>query len=176
MSDNSFLKRTISGVVAVDPLHDAPIGTQLNISADLFTTSSSFKLSNISNWDFFNGVVVAIHFGGNRSQRITGSGVLVAPGVALTARHVIEPELEQIMNGSTEIICTGIAASGWMIWKCHQITLIDHTDDLALLINVSASALPDVLRQAAITTRLPRDWRTIDDRGRQARHSRSSGN
>ena len=66
------------------------------------STGESFKLANISNWDFFNGAVVALHFGANSSQRITGSGVLVAPGVALTARHVIEPELDQILAGALE--------------------------------------------------------------------------
>lgn len=147
--------RTADGTITEDPLSDLPIGAQLKISADLFTTTKPFALTSIENWDFFRGALLALHFGTSQNQRTMGSGVMVAPGVALAAKHVIEPELDEILHGPHGFICTGIAQDQIVIWRVHQITLIDNCD-LALLTLTAASALPAVLSQATATTRLPR--------------------
>jgi hypothetical protein len=92
LSKESKEIRTIEGLVIADPLKNAPVGTTLDISFDLFTAKPPPGLDSIANWDYFQGAVVAIHFGEPHSQRVLGSGVLIAPGVVMTARHVIEPE------------------------------------------------------------------------------------
>lgn len=80
---------------------------------------------------------------------------MVAPGVVLTARHVIEPQQEHLVSGQQEIICSAITSTGLVIWTCHEVTLMGSAG-LALLMVRSASALPDVLHLATLTTRLPR--------------------
>jgi hypothetical protein len=152
---NDSVIQTKDGVVADDPLRGAPVGATLRISSDLFAIATQSGLNSIANWDFFNGVLVAIHFADPKSQQILGSGVLVAPGVVVAARHVIEAKQSLLMAGELQIICTGIAPDGLMIWRCHQITLVGSTD-VAFLMVRCASKLPNVLRQATFTTRTPR--------------------
>jgi len=147
--------RTTSGLITSDPLRSLPIGSELQVTSNLFAAQSKVGLNSVSNWDFFNGAVVALHFGNTKGQRILGSGVLVAPGVAITARHVIEPEKTRLISGEQELICTGISQQGLVIWKCHQATLVEHAD-IALLMIRCASALPSPLQQATLTTRMPR--------------------
>src|SRR2546425_11567847 len=134
MSNKSHPTRTIDGVITTDPLRDAPLGTKIHISSDLFVARPEAGLNSITNWDFFNGAVVAVHFGEMQGQRILGSGVLVAPGVVITARHVVEPEQDRLMAGEGGIICTGITSHGLMIWTCHQVTLVGNADISLLMV------------------------------------------
>jgi hypothetical protein len=145
----------VGGIITTDPLLNAPIGTNLHITPSLFQALPPPGLNSIANWDYFRGTVLAIHFGGPEGQHILGSGILVAPGVVLAARHVVEPQRERLMAGDLEILCTGIVAGALVIWTCHQVTLIRNAD-IALLMVRSASALPAVLHQATLTTRMPR--------------------
>jgi hypothetical protein len=146
--------RRISGIITDDPLRALPVGAELQFSSQLFLPNTSSSLNTVDNWDFFHGAVIALHFGSASNQRILGSGVMVAPGIALTARHVVEPEIDSIMAGQG-FICTGIGPSGLMIWRPRHITLVPDAD-LALLTLEGASALPSMLQHATITTRLPK--------------------
>jgi S1-C subfamily serine protease len=147
--------RRTGGQIAADPLKDAPIGAQLQISADLFACSPVGNLDGIINWDFFEGAIVALHFGQSGLQHILGSGVLVAPGVVMAARHVIEAQEQQLRRGEQELICSGITADGLVLWRCRGVTLLGNSD-IALLMVEAASVLPKILRQVTLTTRMPR--------------------
>lgn len=155
LAEQSEIVRTAEGIVTADPLDDAAVGATIHISADLFIAKPEAGLTSIANWDYFDGAVVAIHFGEPESQRVMGSGVFVAPGVVMTARHVIEPEQDVLIAGHLEIICTGILSAGLTIWRCHSATLIGNADFAFLMVS-SGSALPRVLRQATLTTRMPK--------------------
>jgi len=80
MTDNRKHGRRVGGQIAADPLKDLPIGAQLHFSASLFACEPLGNLNGIANWDFFEGAIVALHFGQSGFQHILGSGVLVAPG------------------------------------------------------------------------------------------------
>lgn len=148
--------RKADGLVTEDPLRDAPIGTQLNICASLFACKpSSDSLSGIANWEFFEGAVVGLHFAESGRHHILGSGVLVAPGVVMAARHVVEPQEEKLRRGDQGIMCSGITADGLVLWRCRGVTLVGNTD-VAFLMVEAASSLPNLLRQATLTTRMPR--------------------
>jgi S1-C subfamily serine protease len=155
MPTKSHYLRTVDGIVTTDPLRNMPLGAQLHVSASLFSVRPKAGLNSIANWDFFNGAVLAVHFGDAEGQRISGSGVLVAPGVAITARHVIEAEEARLMAGELAIICSGITPDGLTIWRVHQVTLVGNAD-IALLMIQCASALPRILHQVTLTTRMPR--------------------
>lgn len=144
----------VSGVIAEDPLRALPIGSEMKFVAQPFLCRAPSGLNWVNNWDFFDGAVVALHFRDIFGQRILGSGVLVAPGLALVARHVVEPEMNRVTSGGG-FICTAIASCGLMIWRPRTVTLIP-SSDLAILTLEYASTLPDMFRCAAVTTRLPR--------------------
>lgn len=85
---------------------------------------------------------------------------MVAPGVALVARDVVALEdreelMKSVMQGTAGFICTAITSAGLTIWRPRQVTLIDNTD-LAILTVEGASALPEVLCNGTISTRLPK--------------------
>ena len=44
----------------------------------------------IQDWEYFGGVLLDILFKSADKLEVLGSGILEAPGVALTAKHVIE--------------------------------------------------------------------------------------
>ena len=156
MSDDSNRVRTAGGQITEDPLRDAPVGARLQMRASLFEGKpNSASLSDVANWDFFQGAVVSIHFGAHKKQRILGSGVLVAPGIVMTARHVVEPQEQQLRRGEQEIICSGITTRGLVLWRCRGVTLVGNTD-IALLMVEAASELPEVLHLVTLTTRMPR--------------------
>jgi hypothetical protein len=148
--------REVSGLVTEDPLRNAPIGAKLNISPSLFSGKPTANdLNSIANWDFFEGAVVGLSFGGMGRHHMLGSGASVAPGIVMAARHVVEPRIEELMRGEHEIMCSGIAREGLVLWRCKSITLAGNTD-IAFLMVEAASTLPKTLHQVTLTTRMPR--------------------
>jgi hypothetical protein len=143
-------------MVTEDPLRGVPIGAKLRISASLFKgRPKDLGLNSIANWDFFEGALVAVSFGADKHQHILGTGALVAPGVVMTARHVLEAQEELLRRGDREIMCFGIDPQGLILWRCRAVTLVGNSD-IAFLMVEAASALPKVLHQVTLTTRMPR--------------------
>jgi hypothetical protein len=155
MTTEGTTPKWITGTITADPLLDLPVGAKIAFSSQLFPSDAPGGLTAILNWDFFDGAVIGLHFGDPLNQLVLGSGVMVAPGVALAAKHVVESEIEAIIQGGTGFICTAIASSGLMVWRPRHVTLVENTD-LALLTLECASPLPEVLRNATISTRLPK--------------------
>lgn len=155
MNEDRRSRRQVGGQITVDPLTGKPVGAQLHISAGLFACRPVGNLNSVVNWEFFEGAIVALHFGQSGLQHILGTGVLVAPGVVMTARHVVEAQEQQLRGGEQELICSGITADGLVIWRCRGVTLLGNTD-IAFLMVEAASALPNTLRQVTLTTRMPR--------------------
>src|SRR5262245_2818661 len=119
--------REMDAIITEDPLTALPIGSQVQFNAQLFPTDVPQGLKDVNNWEFFQGAVIAPHFGDAASQRILGSGVIVAPGIALVARHLAEPETAAILTGDG-FICSAMTAAKVMIWRPHHITLIPSSD------------------------------------------------
>jgi hypothetical protein len=155
MTTESTTPKRVMGTIIADPLLSLPVGAKVDFSSQLFTSDAPGGLTDIHNWDFFDGAVIGLHFGDPLNQLVLGSGVMVAPGVALAAKHVVESEMEAVMRGGAGFICTAIGSSGLMIWRPQHVALVDNTD-LALLTLECASPLPKVLRNATISTRLPK--------------------
>ena len=73
---------------------------------------------------------------------VHGSAVLVAPGVAFAARHVIEPHLSSLAEGHATLSCGSITRSQLMMWQCKKITFVENNSDIAILILSYISDLP----------------------------------
>jgi hypothetical protein len=89
MANEDIMPRQLMGVITEDPLQGLPLEAKVVFSSDLFRPNPPAGLADVLDWDFFDGAVIGLHFGdliGN--QILPGSGVMVAPGVALVARHV----------------------------------------------------------------------------------------
>jgi hypothetical protein len=147
--------RRSEGIITDDPATGLPIGSKLNFSSVLFSPNPAEGLHAIANWEFFRGAVLALRFGDREGQHLLGSGVIVAPGVVMAARHVLETEENRLRAGVCELICSGICEDGLSIWRCHQVTILENSD-IALLMVRRASSSPEAFYQATITTRMPR--------------------
>lgn len=105
----------------------------------------------------FDGVVIAIFVGTRDGGLFLGSAVIIAPGVALGAKHVITDHLSELQSGSISITAFGFGHSNRAdIWRVANVR-IDESHDVAVysLIRTSAPPKNRKFRQAILSTRLP---------------------
>src|SRR5205823_2717409 len=107
--------------------------------------------------DSFHGVILAVVFTDSICDFVDGSAVLVAPGIALCAWHVVEPRISATMAGHVHLHCLGVTPSGSRLWHVRKVTHVPETDvailGLSLASEISAGA---TLHQAYLTTRFPK--------------------
>lgn len=142
-----------SGTVTDDPLRDADIGFQLNLRAITFPAR---EVQNFRDWTLFEGILLKVLFESDGQRRVHGSGVLIGPGIALVAKHVLEPEMDAVPIGQVHFAALAIAPHGLMIWDVIEAHPLKDSD-IAILTMRLRSALPpgDTLKYAMLTTRLP---------------------
>lgn len=106
-----------------------------------------------------NGVLLSWHFVDRerRQHYLHGTAVMVAPGIAISAKHVLEPHLDQIMRGEITSSVAGVGADGMIFWEVHQITPLPEMD-LVILRLILRSEMPQnrTFHCVPITTRLPK--------------------
>ncbi len=112
--------------------------------------------TTIKNWEYFNGILIQISFRTSEEIEILGSGVLIAPGVAFCATHVIFPHLENIANGKVTPICFGITKDGLQIWEIKATTCCENSD-ISILALEFCSKPPrnNLFSLSQISTRTP---------------------
>lgn len=148
--------RKRSGIVTDDPLKGMPVGQRLEIRCMLCHPPIALGAGSIEEWDHYGGLLFAVGFGDAQKFNIEGSAILVAPGVALSARHVIKPHLDAILAGDTGIMLMSVSPHGLDLHRIEQV-VIDETD-VCILRTSLASDLPpsgDIMC-ATMTTRLPK--------------------
>jgi hypothetical protein len=116
----------------------------------------------VTNWQLFQGMVVSIMFSHGVHHRVLGSGVIVAPGVALSAIHTFRELLPQIRKGEVNTTAIGVDIDGAQIWNIKMVAIVERTDVCVLGLQLS-SELPTngTFYQATITTRLPAIGETV---------------
>ena len=149
--------KTRSGCVTEDPASTLPIGSQINFVSLLLPYVPEQASAWIKDWESFDGMLLAITFTDASSHRLEGSAVIVGPGIALCATHVIQSRLASLSAGTEAITCFGITSNGLQIWKVTKITVVPNSD-LSILGLALASALESegTLYKSVITTRLPK--------------------
>jgi len=113
---------------------------------------------NIANWDVFRGLLLAVVYSDNEKSTIHGSAIIVAPGIALCAKHVLTAIMEDsqrsyVRSRPMAIGITSQGAQGWVITNLFGAK--EH--DVCILGLEAASAIPPdrTYYQISITTRLP---------------------
>jgi len=153
MKEN-YIHKIAKGIIADDPAIASSIGTSLHFRPVYIGNDLKDQAVWLKDWDSFEGILLSIHFSDSPNQ---GSAILVAPGIALCARHVIDPHVSDIMNGSTVPVCIGIAKHGLQIWQIRKITLVNESDLAILGLTYAADLPPDLqFNQAIISTRFPK--------------------
>jgi hypothetical protein len=141
----------------IDNLASAmPVGGSLHIRNERFRFDYDGPPLAINNWADFKGCVLMVHVGEASDQNILGSGVLIGPGIALTARHIIAEHEADIAAGRRGLMCSGVANHGVNLWRPTSITTLDHSDVAILTLECCSAAPPDsTFWLATISTRLP---------------------
>lgn len=145
------------GDVVLDPFEGVDPNRQFNFECAVYVPNDPPGVNFVRNMAHYNGLLLSLHVLTDEMSRVEGSAVMVAPGVAYTAAHVLEPQLREVMEGKKRLMCIGYTSSGPRLWRVGEITKANGTDLMILSLRY-ASALPEDNRfvQGSITTRLPR--------------------
>lgn len=156
--------RSAQGQVTSDPALALAVGSSLQFLPRQYAVEIGVEtgFDSIDNWGFFEGVVLALSFRGPEGVSTDGSAVMVAPGVALTAKHTLMPHFDALRDGSVSMVALGPWDDRVTIWNLAGLTL-PKDGDLAILSLRAASDLPpdNCYRQAVITTRTPKIGETV---------------
>lgn len=147
-----------TGVIRADPSAELPVGSLLHFrSVRVQYKSDAGGPAWLQDWGSFQGVLLHLQFRSPDRHQIDGSAVMVAPGIALCASHVMEPILEDLIEGRIVALGCGISRDGLTIWRLKRFTLVPGSD-VAILGFVLASDLPSdsLFHTASITTRCPK--------------------
>ena len=143
-------------IVTADPTKSMPVGSRLEIETTMFQPLNVSALCRMLDWGHFDGALLALHFVTGDRHQVHGSAVVVAPGLALAAKHVIEEWLPALGEGTTVLYCHGVARSGLQLWVAREIKPIEGTDIVIIALEYGSEIPPDNrFHKAGITTRLP---------------------
>jgi hypothetical protein len=144
------------GPVVSNPFEGLGPDTKIHIEQGVFVPNDPPGVYPIYNMAHYNGVLLSVHFATDTWSTVEGSAVMVAPGIAFAAAHVIEPLIPHIMASELGIHCTGLTPSGPRHWHVRHIAKVNGTDLMILSLDY-ASTVPSDGRfvQAVVTTRLP---------------------
>lgn len=110
-----------------------------------------------------NGTLLALSFRDDYGHHTYGSGVMVGPGIALCAAHVLHEQdfYNKLQRGAATLVAQAPLADGGMqLWTVLHMSLVPDTD-LAVLSMTLTSRYPSDRRflTAHLTTRMP----AVDD-------------
>jgi hypothetical protein len=151
--------RRLTGIVSNDPLANLPIDTSISYEPVVMGGSNARIVpEGVSNWDFFQGAVLAVitkRLGS--SFVVEGTAVVTAPGLALSATHVLDSVLPYLASEDAAVACIGVRSEGLDIWNVRKVSYTE-SDDLAYLSLELASPWVEGwhFTSLGVTTRAPR--------------------
>lgn len=159
MSDVSDIPQIFGFVTIKDPVSAPMHGDRLTFNSLLPHLPNHPRFGSLQDWRVFEGLVLAVAVAepNGDSYSVLGTAVTVAPGVALSAAHVLLEHREQFARKQKSLICIGVGSDGVHAWWVMQATQSD-TTDVCILSLRRASELPPsrTLNQATLTTRTPK--------------------
>lgn len=160
------LARSRQLVITADPVESFTPGDEINFKPH-FVRFHGPPLSKVNNWEGSDGIVLGITFAGLDDDgrvcyRVLGSAVMVSPGVALTASHVVRNELQQLQANTQNMALFGFTAEGGMtFWRPRHLTAIDGTDTTIVSLKYATHLPKGPLRFAGLTTRTPKEGESV---------------
>ena len=115
----------------------------------------------MKNWDAFEGALIAIGLRQGSTRELLGTGVMIAPGLAVTAAHVLRDDLPALKEGRSQFFCFGLRAESADLWNLKSISIAD--DDIAYLSLELASDLTAdwLFTTFGLTTRAPKNGESL---------------
>lgn len=133
------------------------VGDKIRFIKQPIWFSSSHKEAWVKNWGFHNGIILNVCFRYKDHFSIIGSAVMVAPGVALSAKHVFFDDISKIAANEIRILCTGLTPHGLQLWAVTRLKTLSSADlsilELTLISHVESN---DTFYLPPISTSMPR--------------------
>ena len=145
-----------SGIWADDPAKGAAIGTEFKVQWMYHypLVEKGAGTLDDTNWTHFDTALLALSFTDGSELRADGSAALVGPGLAVAARHVLDPIMDDLLSGALSPMAASMTEHGVVLWSIHQIIRGD-TDVALLRLNLASDFPPNGLRCATLSTRTP---------------------
>lgn len=146
-----------TGTICEDPFDALGDDALVRIRPQVFGGAASLRAvpGVVDNWTFFDGAVCAILVSSSSGASVEGTAIMIAPGLALTATHVLEDWLDVLASGDATALVVGPRGDELDIWKGRAVTATG-TDITYLSLDL-ASAINDdwTIRTLPCTTRRP---------------------
>lgn len=146
----------VRGVVTADPVANTRT-LQLRISAVSFGLEDMASANHgVTLMASFKGTLLSVSFRNDRDHHTLGSAVLVHPGIAITAKHVVSDWLSDIAAGHAGAVCQAPTEKQLLLWDVVSIYSLD-SGDIALLMLRYRADLPteNNFYVNRLTTRMP---------------------
>jgi hypothetical protein len=142
------------GVVTGDPAESLGAGSKIEFEQVLVPITHDQRAVRMEDWESLDGVMLGVIFNSATFQELTGSAVMIAPGVALSALHVLTEHADDLRAGKLAMTCCTAVGSQLQYWTVKEVTEVPNSD-LAILGLRLNSELQQRFHLSAITTRLP---------------------
>jgi hypothetical protein len=115
----------------------------------------------VANWDYYDGAIVMIGVSDGETYTIEGSGVMVAPGLVLSATHVLRHHADAIAARTLGVYCIGVRPGGradlWAVTRSLRYAE-DHSDIMFLGVELNSEISDDWhVSCLPISTRAPEE-------------------
>jgi hypothetical protein len=119
--------------IADDPFAERPLGTKLPVRwISEGAAPPDDVVPTVSKWEHFDGALVAVGVTDNKTITIWGSSVIVAPGLVLTAKHVVDDHAGAVENRELDYCCIGLRSSGDAdFWRGVSLKYAENESDTA---------------------------------------------
>lgn len=145
----------VSGVWTEDPAKGAAVGAEHPIMwMDHYPLVEKGAGTLDKDWTHFDTALLALGFSDGEVIHLDGSAALIGPGLALAAKHVLEPILDKLLAGTLAPMAVSVTEHGVVLWRLHQI-IRGGTDVAILRLNLASDFPPQGLRCATLSTRTP---------------------
>jgi len=83
-------------------------------------------------WSSFKGSLMAIAFLGQSTHEYIGSGVMVAPGIVISARHIFDEKRSELFASELTFVACSPQGSMLEFWRPYSVIEIGRTDLIVL--------------------------------------------
>jgi hypothetical protein len=134
----------------------------VNLESSVFVPNGPIGSWQVEDMGHYRGVVMSLHIQGKGSDNketwgtVEGSAVLVGPGIAMVAAHVLTQLRDPLSRGKAIASCVGYDQDAMYFWRITSVAEVERTE-LAILTLEYRSPMPkcNLFRFAQVTTRMP---------------------
>ena len=128
------------GSMVSNPFEGADSSALINIEQGVFVPNDPPGVYVVENMAHYDGVLLSVHFLHDEWSTVEGSAVMIAPGIAFAAAHVIEPLMPHVMASELRIFCVGYTPFGPRYWRVGQVTKLNNSDIMNLSFEIRVCA------------------------------------